>query len=437
MPLAPPIDAIQQPAVGIYGLPVGASAGAMVLLTAAQIRAHADLSGYVPYTGATGAVNLGSYGLTCGAITASGNAVIGTKVRTTGTGAVLWVSSASAPAVTDDYAQLNDQFLAMNTVSSAAAIVQALHNGSAAHSRLSAFGPSSESGVSIEDVGSTSPARYGYTGAQAVIAFVGGTPRNRIVSASTNGLQIGSTSADWLSFTSAGAVSCAAITASGTIITRNGTSPTSIQVTNTYTSATSFGLLDIRANAAQTAYEISSFLGSAGGANLPINIGHRDSAGTFTSALSVATSGVVTVTRIIGNTASPAAFTFSTGTVTVGSSLGFSANAGGTTNVFAYAGASGVLQLTGPGSVAVTRLCLGSLVSATAPALKPFSGGVAVRLSDDSADAAITCGAITASGAIVPATLTDAAAPNGSIYYSSTAGKLVYKDSGGTVNNLY
>ena len=40
-------------------------------------------------------------------------------------------------------------------------------------------------------------------------------------------------------------------------------------------------------------------------------------------------------------------------------------------------------------------------------------------------------------GGIKPATLTDASAPNNSIYYSSTAGKLVYKDSGGTVNNLY
>jgi hypothetical protein len=90
-------------------------------------------------------------------------------------------------------------------------------------------------------------------------------------------------------------LTCGAITASGTIITRNGTSPTSIQITNTYTSATSFGLLDIRANAAQTAYEISSFLGSAGGAALPINIGHRSSGGTFTSALSVATSGTITV----------------------------------------------------------------------------------------------------------------------------------------------
>lgn len=76
MPLAPPITEIQQPAVGIYGLPIGASAGPMVLLTAAQIRAIAeitapDLSGYVPYTGATGAVNLGSYGLTAETVTSS------------------------------------------------------------------------------------------------------------------------------------------------------------------------------------------------------------------------------------------------------------------------------------------------------------------------------------------------------------------------------
>lgn len=36
-----------------------------------------------------------------------------------------------------------------------------------------------------------------------------------------------------------------------------------------------------------------------------------------------------------------------------------------------------------------------------------------------------------------PITSTDAAAPNNSIYYSSTQSKLVYKDGGGTVNNLY
>jgi hypothetical protein len=44
---------------------------------------------------------------------------------------------------------------------------------------------------------------------------------------------------------------------------------------------------------------------------------------------------------------------------------------------------------------------------------------------------------IYASGAIGPAHLADSAAPNDSIYYSTTASKLVYKDSSGTVNALY
>lgn len=41
------------------------------------------------------------------------------------------------------------------------------------------------------------------------------------------------------------------------------------------------------------------------------------------------------------------------------------------------------------------------------------------------------------SGAIRPATITDSAAENNTLYYSSTTNKLVYKDSSGTVNNLY
>lgn len=40
-------------------------------------------------------------------------------------------------------------------------------------------------------------------------------------------------------------------------------------------------------------------------------------------------------------------------------------------------------------------------------------------------------------GSLKPASLSDAAAANDSIYYSTTASKLVYKDSGGTVNSLY
>lgn len=44
---------------------------------------------------------------------------------------------------------------------------------------------------------------------------------------------------------------------------------------------------------------------------------------------------------------------------------------------------------------------------------------------------------VTNKGAIKVATIADADAPNSSLYYSSTASKLVWKDSGGVVNNLY
>lgn len=40
-------------------------------------------------------------------------------------------------------------------------------------------------------------------------------------------------------------------------------------------------------------------------------------------------------------------------------------------------------------------------------------------------------------GAFTPPSMADSAAPNNSIYYSTTASKLVYKNSGGSVNNLY
>jgi len=41
------------------------------------------------------------------------------------------------------------------------------------------------------------------------------------------------------------------------------------------------------------------------------------------------------------------------------------------------------------------------------------------------------------SGALIVASIADASAPNSSLYYSTDQARLVYKDSGGTVNNLY
>lgn len=40
-------------------------------------------------------------------------------------------------------------------------------------------------------------------------------------------------------------------------------------------------------------------------------------------------------------------------------------------------------------------------------------------------------------GSFIPPSLADADAVNNSIYYSTTQSKLVYKDAGGTVNDLY
>ena len=44
---------------------------------------------------------------------------------------------------------------------------------------------------------------------------------------------------------------------------------------------------------------------------------------------------------------------------------------------------------------------------------------------------------ISSNGGFTPASMADASAANGTIYYSTTAGKLVFKDSGGVVNALY
>ena len=46
-------------------------------------------------------------------------------------------------------------------------------------------------------------------------------------------------------------------------------------------------------------------------------------------------------------------------------------------------------------------------------------------------------GDVTLKGMLHPTSSTDASASNNSVYYSTTASKLVYKDSGGTVHNLY
>jgi hypothetical protein len=329
MPLAPPIDAIQQPAVGIYGLPVGASAGAMVLLTAAQIRAHAALGTLATqdgtFSGTSSGTNTGDQSL---------------AAYLTSAGAASTYLPLAGGTLTGDL-----------TLSSGRQLI------------------GTESKISLSSGGGGQLAGYVSTTPAFSVSIADGFRVNHSLSIGWANFGTGLDAVPDLRLYRGGA---------GILQQRNGTSPQTFQITNTYTSATSFGLLDIRANAAQTAYEISSFLGSAGGANLPINIGHRDSAGTFTSALSVATSGDVSLSRIqyasqmysgIGAT-NYQAFSAEGIRVRAGCSFGFVAPGGG---------------IGGTADTWIVQNSVGSI------GLKTTS----------SADAALTCGAITASGTII------------------------------------
>lgn len=65
------------------------------------------------------------------------------------------------------------------------------------------------------------------------------------------------------------------------------------------------------------------------------------------------------------------------------------------------------------------------------------SGVLAASLVQTATGTITLSGKLVVTDAITPPTLTDAAAPNNSFYYSSTAGKLVYKDGAGVANSLY
>lgn len=98
---------------------------------------------------------------------------------------------------------------------------------------------------------------------------------------------------------------------------------------------------------------------------------------------------------------------------------------------FALGGGTYPLAIAHDGAAAAITNSVGELrIYNTAAAAIRFRTNNTARL-------AIEDTTITASVSITPASLADAAAPNGTLYYSTTASKLVFKDSGGTVNNLY
>jgi hypothetical protein len=85
-----------------------------------------------------------------------------------------------------------------------------------------------------------------------------------------------------------------------------------------------------------------------------------------------------------------------------------------------------------------TALIQGDLTSASRVGLllRAASGQTGDLLQLQSS-ASSTLTAFRAGGGWQPASMSDASAPNNTVYFSTTASRLVYKDSGGTVNNLY
>lgn len=105
-------------------------------------------------------------------------------------------------------------------------------------------------------------------------------------------------------------------------------------------------------------------------------------------------------------------------------------------------GRTGALQLGG------TEVNLSDHTTATEVPIRPRSAskkGLIIKLkSSQTANAfevqlnngtPVLC--VDKNGGIIPPSMADSSAANGTIYYSTTAGKLVYKSSNGTVNNLY
>jgi hypothetical protein len=95
----------------------------------------------------------------------------------------------------------------------------------------------------------------------------------------------------------------------GILAQRNSTNAQTFRAYNTYTSSTNFENLQLKANTG-AAYQIGSAIGSAGGTNRAVEIGHFDSAGTFTSSISIATGGTVTSVAFDTNVTGGAAGSF-------------------------------------------------------------------------------------------------------------------------------
>ncbi len=110
---------------------------------------------------------------------------------------------------------------------------------------------------------------------------------------------------------------------------QRGTNAQTFRLAETWTSSTSFGALQVKANTG-AAYQIGSAIGSAGGTNRAITFGHWNAAGTFTASLSAAADGSLTFLgsySLVSNNYN-LQLTNSPSAAFAGTAFGFSASAG-------------------------------------------------------------------------------------------------------------
>lgn len=165
----------------------------------------------------------------------------------------------------------------------------------------------------------------------------------------------------------------------GVLEQRDGTIAQTFRLAETYSSSTSFGALQFSGVSGGN-YRIGPAIGSAGGTSRAIDFGYWSSAGVWQGALMTIDPVASTVT--IGSTKT---LTVTYITLTSGGQI---------------RGNSGNITLTDHATANDFSLLRFGGATSSYPAIKRSSAAIALRLADDSADAALTCGAITASSII-------------------------------------
>jgi hypothetical protein len=100
-------------------------------------------------------------------------------------------------------------------------------------------------------------------------------------------------------------------------------------------------------------------------------------------------------------------------------------------------GANALTSIGGSAIIANTTLAVQPAVSGNKGIVVKGASGQSANLIELQNSSGSVLSAVKSDGSIQPASMADSAATNNSIYYSTTASKLVYKDAAGTVNNLY